>query len=131
MDAAISTDVFWQSGQVGADQLRQHAVLKQQVRQFVQVAQRFEHAGVRRWPRLGLAHHRQAELGEQQLSDLFRTSGIERAARVLADAGSDLGEVLLQMPLSGRERLAVHQQADVFDTSEATSDRHFLRAVDL
>ena len=131
MDATVGADVIRQSGQVGADQLRQHPVLQQQVWQLVQVPQGFEHAGVGRWTRLGLADHRQAEFGEQQFADLFRTRGIERTACMFADAGGDLGEVLFQMPLGRREGLAVHQQPGVLYMPEAGGDRDLLRTVDL
>ena len=81
MHAAVAIGGDRQFVAVSRLQLRQSAVLEQQLRQRVILCQFFKHLFVgRRCAARRLFHHRQRQLAEQNLSDLLRTTEVKRLA---------------------------------------------------
>ena len=90
---------------IGRDQLRQLPVLQNERRQRVHRRQRLQHIHIGRGSRLGLLHHGQAELLEEDHAELLGGADGEGAAGRLVDSGlqhrrtrCELHRQLLQQP---------------------------------
>ena len=115
---------------VGALELRQAPVLQQLGRQRIVLGQLLQHLLVGAGDAAGrLLHHRQAELGEQDLADLLGRAQVEGLAREVVRLLLELHHALAQLgALPGQDR-AVDQHAVALDAVQRLAAAH-LQVVD-